>query len=102
MKVEWSNKDSIEMPTTTTSDYIKREDAITYLQEVKKLYASNDRRIYQIIDLLSADVVEVVRCKDCTLCVYLQNMAKLSCSHHGGIVQPDDYCNYGEKEQEHE
>lgn len=27
MKAEWSNKDSIEMPTTTTSDYIKREDA---------------------------------------------------------------------------
>ena len=28
MKAEWSNKDSLEMPTTTSGDYIKREDVI--------------------------------------------------------------------------
>ena len=43
----------------------------------------------------------LVRCKDCGLCTYLQNIAGLSCVHHGGIVLPDDYCSYGErKEQE--
>ena len=58
-----------------------------------------------------ADVVEVVRCKDCKRCVQFEN--ELICNHAlptkslaqylqmgtniMAIVKPDDFCSYGER-----
>ena len=48
----------------------------------------------------TADVVEVVRCKDCK---YWQqvNAERHACYYHGHEMDYDEYCSYGErKEQE--
>lgn len=50
----------------------------------------------------SADVVEVVRCRDCEKCVKKDNF--MYCEEHSdgwgdytAYVDPDDYCSYGER-----
>lgn len=53
MKAEWSNKDSLEMPTTTTSDYIKKEDVI---QEVIYELDAFDHVPQALIDKIKRDV----------------------------------------------
>ena len=90
-------------------DYIKRDDVIDLLEQVlnaeeffdaDNAKAQSDLALWfeeRISELPKADVAEVVRCKDCGLCTYIQNIARLSCVHHGGIVLPDDYCSYGER-----
>ena len=68
-----------------------------------------DRLHNQIGAVPTADVVEVVRCKDCK---YLKpytsqygtgQFCECPCSFGGqGIKKPDDYCSYGERRDEKE
>lgn len=44
----------------------------------------------------AADVVEVVRCKDCKHLMFSDMYGECSQAHMG-IVRPDDYCSYGER-----
>ena len=44
----------------------------------------------------TADVVEVVRCKDCKHLMFSDMYGECSQAHMG-IVRPDDYCSYGER-----
>lgn len=53
-------------------------------------------------DIVSADVVEVVRCCDCQHCTAFQKEADseviLTCFRHSfEIVDPTDYCSKGER-----
>ena len=115
------------------SDYIKREDALqdidnahanTITQRGYKDYWSADletqlvcdglaKAIEAIFDTPSADVVEVVRCKDCiywcklkedngvvvrihhnelrSQCLNIKGLNKTDC-----ITEANDYCSYGE------
>ena len=44
------------------------------------------------------DAVEVVRCKDCTMCHYEPSNDSYRCSSFNGmyrIVEPGEYCSYG-------
>mgnify|MGYP007022124212 CR=1 FL=1 len=82
------------------SDYIKREDAVRAVVDAK---TGKDKTIdgtRQVTDCLrrikaipSADVVEVVRCKDCKyyepdgVCANINFLS----------VRPNDYCSYAEK-----
>lgn len=76
------------------SDYIKREDAI---RQIVKTSAQNELDIpaigtviYILSEMDSADVVEVVRCKDC---VYRPcEMMPYSYDF--------DFCSYGERKDE--
>ena len=47
----------------------------------------------------AADVVEVVRCKDCKHLMFSDMYGECSQAHMG-IVRPDDFCSYGEREDE--
>lgn len=95
------------------SDYIKREDAMKPLYEKWKAAESRgDDDIAEIVkmdyitvsNVPSADVAEVVRCKDC--------IHNDQCKHRVVMWVEDpintwhkdiDYCSYGErKDQEHE
>ena len=93
-------------------EYIKREDALqatTYLE----LVPSSDDNIIKLTLLAAqkvirkiptADVVEVVRCKDCKYCTDT-GMSGLWCDHPDNRnpigCRPTDFCNDGErKEQE--
>ena len=44
----------------------------------------------------AADVVDVVRCKDCKHLMFSDMYGECSQAHMG-IVRPDDYCSYGER-----
>ena len=49
----------------------------------------------------AADVVEVVRCKDCKHLMFSDMYGECSQAHMG-IVRPDDFCSYGERKDEKE
>ena len=96
------------------SDYIKREDAIEALNRHKKTFSygednSKERYAYMqhladfkaIENIPTADVVEVVRCKDCK---YWQDQEEgivevpiCTRSELISIRGKDDYCSYGER-----
>ena len=49
----------------------------------------------------TVDAVEVVRCKDCTFCVFNSSNETFKCRSMNGMyrtVGPDDFCSYGERE----
>ena len=90
------------------SDYIKREDAIdACLEETSTKWSTKEeaeegRIIASVIESLpSADVVEVVRCKDCKHHEELlnNNDGNVLCWVHGldVIVDRNGYCSYGER-----
>ena len=98
-----------------TTDYIKREDAIEKfagitLIECDKTTAESPYSLSAaekfFSDIPSADVVEVVRCKDC---IYYEDgecqNGKLPFSDYSDLSsawllsKPDDYCSYGERRQ---
>ena len=95
------------------SDYIKRNVALDAMRDVMKQAKHLRPPLYDAIDnvknLPSADVVKVVRCKDCK---YLKPFAsqygagqfcECPCSFGGqGIKKPDDYCSYGERRDDRE
>jgi hypothetical protein len=98
----------------SVSDYIKREDAIIEIERFGG-YLDDDMlyRIKLALNRLnrlpSADVVEVVRCKDCKwLKPYASQygagqFCECPCSFGGqGIKKPDDYCSYGERRDDEE
>lgn len=84
------------------SEYIKREDAIKAFKRVLDEdfpYISEETPRERIAAIPSADVVEVVRCKDCKywksnteFCEFwgTPNVAQRTCKN--------DYCSYGERE----
>jgi hypothetical protein len=56
------------------------------------------------LDLLPpADVVEVVRCKDCKRFLEMETSPSYDgqCLGYGYLVEANHYCSYGEKENEH-
>lgn len=80
------------------SDYIKREDAIKEANTWSMF--GNDNLESRLKRLPSADVVEVVRCKDC---IHYDEHSRWQCDKFGQSVNTDDYCSYGErKEREHD
>lgn len=59
---------------------------------------TNDNvKLYDEIQKFStADVVEVVRCKNCRHYELLEHHNKYFCNELGGYVTENDYCSYGE------
>lgn len=52
-------------------------------------------------DLPTADVVEVVRCKDCRLATEdIMIEGWYHCRNNGMIHKPDAFCSYGERKDE--
>lgn len=88
------------------TDYIKREDAIRSIADhdefngerwIKEAWAD-----YLIEDAKSADVVPVVRCKDCKHCEYASNRIPTEqawvCYKWGVEVEQDGFCAVGERQ----
>ena len=87
------------------SDYIKREDAERLLRYDFLSALTEDERVDELNRIPSADVVEVVRCKDCKHHEdFLSDDGdKVLCWVHDVdiVMAKNGYCSYGE-EQEHE
>lgn len=96
-------------------EYIKRSQAIkelrnAYEYEYPTASGAFDEFATTIMpnvlrNLPAADVVEVVRCRDCEKCVKKDNF--MYCEEHSDgwgdhtvYVDPDDYCSYGERRSE--
>lgn len=85
-------------------DYIERAAAmesilgLTIVDTAVAQYAN--AVYYHLQNLPTAEVAEVVRCKNC---FYYKPFGE--CNNTGSTVKPDDYCSYGarmDKEDEHE
>lgn len=73
-----------------TADYIKRDAVIDYLDSNNMPWRD------WVKDIPSADVVEVVRCKDCK---YHAEFSSKCNKLHLTPMRPNDYCSYGEREE---
>ena len=65
--------------------------------------AGQDKMFVKVVeqvveDTPTADVVEVVRCKDCKYLMFSDLYGECSRAHLG-IVRPDDFCCYGERKE---
>ena len=83
--------------------YIKREDAIDTVLDVyyntPDIDLSGERLEAAILNIPAADVVPVVRCKDCRLrgreeCAMFY---RCECGEQHTWEADDDFCSYGEK-----
>ena len=85
--------------------YIKREDAIDAVLDVyyntPDIDLSGERLEAAILNIPAADVVEVVRCKDCLYST--ERYGHMECIH--GVSyrntwnKPDFFCSYGERKE---
>ena len=82
-------------------DYIRREDAV---DAVKHAWAKGIEPSQYIESLEPADVVPVVRCKDCKHYYFADNHIpqeqRYVCEISGEIWKPDSFCSYGERREE--
>ena len=77
------------------SDYIKREDALKALSEIAVF---TDVAEDVVNDIPSADVVEVVRCKDCKWYYISKVNGQGWCDiHENSDVDGEGFCNYGKR-----
>ena len=80
------------------TDYIERHEAIVAASRPILSRAQLRRFICQIP---AADVVEVVRCKDCVYFAKAKVNKKgfLICPASGMDITEEDYCSYGERKE---
>ena len=87
-----------------TNKYIRREDVVDEIhinaddleQHGGILYAQGARAMAIVVEQMPpADVVPVVRCKDCE---YFN--IRHWCNLNETDFNPDDYCSYGERREE--
>jgi len=91
------------------AEYIKREDVVkSVIKDNRFVFRTEDlrneavvfRTVYKdfadvIYAIPAADVVEVVRCKDCKF--VSKDKPFMWCN--GNRVNPDDFCSYGERRE---
>ncbi len=77
-------------------EYISREAALMKLMQD----GCSAKNLQSISDVPAADVVEVVRCRDCKHFVNATINANgfLICDISDMEIAPDDFCSYGEAE----
>ena len=82
------------------TDYISREKAKEAVCEC--CLESDDCTFRCVQDIPAADVVEVVRCRDCRY--FYDGPDEKCCINHSGVVLTDEngYCHYGKKRTDDE
>lgn len=79
------------------AEYIEREAAEDAAGEA---YLKGLNPEWAVRDVPTADVVPVVRCKDCKY-AYINSFSAASgvalCSSSAKVMQQDDFCSYGER-----
>lgn len=86
------------------SEYIERQAAIDALQE--KVFHNLTDEFYGTMQVLtelpSADVVPVVRCRNCVHSAYDAVFRQRWCNLTSGVrkVKSDDFCSHGKRREE--
>ena len=71
--------------------------------KVKKKYSGLECAISQVQKQPTADVVEVVRCKECKHSSFIKSCSKYECKKGcGSLKYSNDYCSYGERKCDNE
>lgn len=88
------------------ADYIKRQtvlDAIPLKENMMKkfvsLYATTRDFIALVNEIPAADVLEVVRCKDCIFKGFPNEYDVYFCERTGEEIQLSDFCSHAEREE---
>ena len=84
-------------------DYINRRKIIEEYDRQHKGPAGGARKL--MVEAPAADVVEVVRCKDCRHCKFNSSAEFYKCDRRGYFteeVAEDGFCSYGERKNENE
>ena len=89
------------------ADYIQRTDVMKICEGYSEhCFHSNDSRgqdiadriLDDVVEIPSADVVEVVRCKDCANAYFVGSCSKYECRMGcGKLKYSNDFCSYGQK-----
>ena len=79
------------------SDYIKKEDAERLLRYDFLSALTEDERVDELNRIPSADVVEVVRCKDCKWAEVHKKDNGVFCEYNECGFEKNDYCSYGKR-----
>ena len=89
------------------ADYIDREALLKDIEEsvvfsVRAGHISPERRgankiTDRIKSALTADAVEVVRCKECKFVKLMSDEKTLACIRQSAYKKPMDFCSYGER-----
>lgn len=85
------------------SEYIEREAAIENIKDTflgASEFANDTRNaaINAVNSVSTADVQEVVRCKDCKYSSFIRHCSKYECTRFDDrVFFPDDFCSYGVK-----
>jgi hypothetical protein len=80
--------------------YIDADLLIKNIAKIEDLRTISTKTIGQAIsNTPTADVVEVVRCKDCKEFHRADKKFAQHCRIHGAMVQEDDFCSYGERKE---
>ena len=79
-----------------TNEYIKKSEAVDVIVKYPyEIAGKTATAIKMIEDLPSADVIEVVRCKDCKYFVCADDRFEQHCSLYGAAVAEDEFCSAG-------
>lgn len=87
-------------------DYIKREDAIKAMARGIGIPYTDFIDVAErcMDDIPTADVVEVVRCRDCKYATYDKSIDSYDCHFwsggHDQYTEANDFCSYGERSDE--
>jgi hypothetical protein len=83
------------------AEYIEREALLNsrFWAKLKNDFDAVRARVI-INSIPSADVVEVVKCKNCVFSKYIEDSGNYKCTSFNGrfgIVKAEDFCSYGER-----
>lgn len=90
------------------AEYIEKKAAINAIRKAENhafnsFYKGLVKAHKIVADLPSADVVPVVRCRECAGCEYDTALDQYWCTRGrliiGRHVMPDDFCSYGERRE---
>lgn len=77
-------------------EHISREEACAVINDTSTLSFAREDTIQRLNNIHAADVVEVVRSKDCKH-VMLSSIWAPQCCKHEMPVKEDDFCSFGER-----
>ena len=87
------------------AEYIEREKTIKTLCNMCAVTPTEEHMVERCVEAIdyipAADVVEVVRCKDCMHCVVREYdiIDELECEFYDVFTDPFDYCSKGERRE---
>lgn len=90
------------------AEYIERQALLKFIENGLNNPDKTKAFGYDAVEIMTevqyapaADVVEVVRCKDCIKCVHDKIFGHYWCNRMNSTykVKPDDFCSYGEQRE---